>query len=76
MTTFATLLTILFLIACAILSSGPLILQTDAQTVPLPNFVPKPPKSTEPVSDEFAMMVQLQPHEYQSLREDGWYSYS
>ncbi|MGI8831430.1 MAG: hypothetical protein ACR2IS_02190 [Nitrososphaeraceae archaeon] len=74
MTTFAAFLTTLFLTMAALLSSVALILEEiDAQTVPLPKFVPKPPKSTEPVSDEFAMMVQLQPHEYPSLREDGWY---
>lgn len=63
----------------------------EAQTIPIPEFAPKTPETagsegnetaqseTEtkpPRPTDFAMKVQLEPHENEFLEEDGWYRVS
>lgn len=46
----------------------------DAQTIPLPEFKPKPLENIPASNDQLAMMIQLRPHtENQAMRENGYY---
>jgi hypothetical protein len=68
----------------------PLSYYTEAQTIPIPEFKPKAPEgqdnatgqqestaeSEPPRPSDYAMKVQLEPHENEFLEEDGWYQVS
>jgi hypothetical protein len=48
----------------------------EAQTIPIPEFKPKAPEIQELPRTDFAMKVQLEPHENQTLAGFGYYQVS